>query len=63
MKSEYERGWSDGYDAAIEMLRGIGAPAIIDALEGTFIGSSGIALGNMLSENKHAATVLQKEQQ
>lgn len=44
LRNAYNDGWSAGYDAALEVLRNLGAPVVIEALEDTFIGSSGITL-------------------
>ena len=58
---EYERGWNDGYKAAISVLKNIGAPQIIDRLEGTFIGSAGALMGTMLEEYEgHARELMQR---
>jgi len=52
---EYERGWDDGYDAAVRVMRELGAPAIIDALEGAFIGNSGALLSYLVADHKGMA--------
>jgi hypothetical protein len=60
--SEYERGWNDGYKAAISVLRNIGAPAVIDALEGAFIGSSGNVMAGLLEKYEYEAHELMRGQ-
>jgi hypothetical protein len=55
MSSDYAEGWDAGYTAAVRVLREIGAPQVIDALEGAFIGDSGKLLATLTDGNREMA--------